>query len=201
MEKYASARVAIDPCLFTVHDHRLRIFLRQRESEPFKGHFELPGGLLLPGETAEETAQRKLAEEFKMPITCKQIHTFTDPTRDPRARTVSICTISLVNSLAITNISAWHDLNKLPKLAFDHKEIISHARKYLRENSDTELLQNLLPQRFPINLLQMTVEIFEGRRYDNRNFRKKMLATETVKPTKEREREVSHRPAVLYKFS
>jgi 8-oxo-dGTP diphosphatase len=197
---YASARIAIDPVIFTIHDHRLKVFLRQREREPFKGHFELPGGLLLPGETAEETMQRKLRSVFNATISCMQIYTFTTPDRDPRGRTVSISTLALISSTTILDFSGWHDIRKLPDLAFDHLDIISYARNYLREHIQQELLQNILPKRFPLNLLQTTFEIIEQKRYDNRNFRKRMIISETVAETKEHERQVSHRPAVLYRF-
>jgi hypothetical protein len=39
-----------------------------------------------------------------------------------------------------------------------------------------------------------------GGHYDNRNFRRQMLAGGIVQETREREQGVSHRPAVLYRF-
>jgi 8-oxo-dGTP diphosphatase len=43
-------------------------------------------------------------------------------------------------------------------------------------------------------------EVIEQKKYDNRNFRKKMLSSGIVKETEESERNVSHRPAKLYIF-
>jgi ADP-ribose pyrophosphatase YjhB (NUDIX family) len=61
-EKNCLARVAVDPVLFTIHDHKLKILLHKREKNPFEGWLELPGGLIGENEDATETLIRKLAE-------------------------------------------------------------------------------------------------------------------------------------------
>ena len=95
----------------------------------------------------------------------------------------------------------WHPCAKLPPLAFDHAAIIYHARSFLKDNLSPLLLSHLIPKTFPLNALQEAHEIIEGRAFDNRNFRKQMVMGEVVEETKEMERNVSHRPAKLYRFT
>ena len=44
-------------------------------------------------------------------------------------------------------------------------------------------------------------EYLEDQKYDNRNFRKKMISSEIVEETKQMETGVSHRPARLFQFN
>ena len=200
-KEYEHAKVAIDAVLFTIRGSMLHVLLRQREKEPYTGRYELIAGFLLPGETAEETLARKLKETIgKEPIFFQQFHTFTQPLRDPRGRVASIGFMALINEQRAQHLDGWHDVEKLPALAFDHKEIITKARLYLKQNINEVMAQHFLPDRFPLNKLQEAYEIIEGEVYDNRNFRKKMITSDIVEETKDWEENVSHRPARLYRF-
>ena len=198
---YEKARIAVDAVIFTIHDKKLKVLLHKREKEPYKNKQELPGGLLRENETAEETLSRKLEEiiEHKN-IFFQQFFTFTHPSRDPRERTISICFIALINEEKITNINNWYDYLNLPELAFDHKGIIKRARAYLKENVSSLIAKQFMPKEFPLNKLQDAYEIIEGKKYDNRNFRKKMISSGIVIETNKMETNVSHRPAKLFKF-
>ncbi|MBI4148706.1 NUDIX hydrolase [Candidatus Woesearchaeota archaeon] len=201
MPAYERVLIAVDPVIFTItHDH-LQVLLRQREKEPFKGKYELPGGLVQHGETAELALSRKLTEILgTQNVFFTQFHTFTAPQRDPRARTASIGFIALVSRDKIPAGEEWLSVDQLPLLAFDHKDIITKARAYLRQHLDAELLRQFLPEKFPLNNLQLVHEIIMQEKYDNRNFRKKMVAAGIVEETGESEQNVSHRPAKLYRF-
>jgi len=198
---HALAAVGVDPVIFTVHDSTLKVLLHQREKQPFLGKHELPGGLMHSNETAEQTLRRKLSELIDgRELYFTQFYTFTKPTRDPRARTVSIGFIALVESQQIHDLQGWHDYAELPPLAFDHREIILKAREYLRDNVDALIVKQFMPSQFPLNALQAAYEIVEGVIYDNRNFRKKILGDGIVEETDLSEEDVSHRPAKLYRF-
>ena len=60
--EYETAQIAVDPVILTIADGRLKVLLQRREKQPFKGKFELMGGLLRKNETAEQTLNRKLRE-------------------------------------------------------------------------------------------------------------------------------------------
>lgn len=200
-ETYEKARIAVDAVIFTIHDSRLKVLLRKREKEPYKGMLELYGGLVREDETSEDTLKRKLKDTLgHQDIFFQQFFTFTSPERDPRDRTVSIGYITLINSDKLTRLEGWYDASKLQRLAFDHLEIIEKAKEYLNSNLGPKMVQQFMPPVFPLNKLQEAYEIIESKKYDNRNFRKKMLYSEILKDTKKLERDVSHRPAKLFRF-
>ena len=198
---YEDSKVAIDPVILTIHNGELKVFLYSREKEPFHGYKELPGGLLRQDESAKETLQRKLSDlvGYKN-IYLQQFFTFTDPKRDPRERVISIGFISLINQEKIKDFSMWYSCESLPKLAFDHKKMIKQAILFLKENNNSNLIKEFMPKLFPLNTLQEVYEIIQKEKFDNRNFRKKMLNSGLIEVTDMFETNVSHRPAKLCKF-
>lgn len=201
MEHYEKARIAIDAVLFTIHQSKLKIFLTMREKEPFRGKRELPGGLLQKNETAEKTLARKIKELLgEQEIFFQQFFTFTEPARDPRERTISIGFIALLSNQKIQDFSQWHNYLALSDLAFDHKKIADKARIYLADEINSLIVKQFMPDFFSLNDLQEAYEIIEDRKYDNRNFRKKIINSNILTPTAKMQKEVSHRPAQLYKF-
>ena len=114
-------------------DDYFMILLIQRGSEPYKGAYALPGGFVEIQETLEEAAQRELQEETGLSLPdLVQVHTFSDPDRDPRGRVISTCfagiwTGSDPGTLRAGSDAAgagWFPLEKLPPLAFDHDLVI-----------------------------------------------------------------------------
>jgi len=198
---YEMSKIAIDPVIFTIHDSKLKVLLHIREKPPFQGKKELPGGLLLGDERAEQTLKRKLKELVGFDnLFMKQFYTFTHPNRDPRNRIVSIGFVSLINQERVKDIVRWYDYNSLRDLAFDHKIIIDYAFQYLKDNLNSSVVKHFMPKLFPINKLQEVYELIEEKKYDNRNFRKKLINSGIVEETNKLEQGVSHRPAKLFKF-
>jgi 8-oxo-dGTP diphosphatase len=198
--EYESANVAIDAVIFTIGEGKLKVFLNEREKEPFYGQYELPGGLILQKESAEETLKRKLKDILSKEVHFMQFHTFTNPDRDPRRRTISIGFIALMDSDKIKDKNKWYDIGSLPKIAFDHRLIIEKAKRYLAENIDSNIVRHFMADEFPLNKLQEIYEAINDKKYDNRNFRKSMIRLGIVKSIGRMEKNVSHRPAELYKF-
>lgn len=195
--EYASAQIAIDAVIFTISDDSLNVFLHKREKEPFKHALELPGGLLLPNETAEQTLCRKIEEVVgTQDVFFEQFFTFSHPKRDPRGRVVSIGFVCLAPHF---DSQHWFNLEK-HKFAFDHGLIIQKAKVYLQERLSPSILKHFMPDLFPLNQLQKVYQIIEEKEYDNRNFRKKMISAGIVEETDQLETNVSHRPAKLFRF-
>ena len=95
-------------------------------------------------------------------------------------------------------MSLWFPVKKLPKLAFDHKDIASYAIKRLRWKFEyTTVAFSLLPSKFTLGQLQRLYEVVFDKNFDKRNFRKKNLSLDIVNP-EEVKRDVSHRPPQLY---
>lgn len=200
-QNYEHGRVAVDAVIFTINNQKLSVYLSSRREDPYKNWPELPGGLLLAGETAEETLARKLGDVIgTRNIFFQQFHTFTRPERDPRGRTVSIGFVALLPQDNITAAGNFCPIDSLPRLAFDHRDIIERAIEFLKQNIDNQIVNQFMPELFPLNGLQMVHEVIQQRKLDNRNFRKKILSSGTVKKVSKIQKNVAHRPANLYQF-
>jgi 8-oxo-dGTP diphosphatase len=198
--------VTADICIFTIVNDDLCILLVQRGVEPFKGSWALPGGFLREDETLDQCAARELMEETGVTgAHLEAFGTFSDPNRDPRYRVVTAAYFALLPAASHTLRSGsdaddaqWHNMQRLPQLAFDHQDIISAARRALLTKLDHEpLALSLLPPRFTLTQIQKVYEAVEGTPLDKRNFRRSILAKAWLRETGELERG-NRRPAMLY---
>lgn len=112
------------------------ILLIQRDWDPFKGMWALPGGHVDKGETGAEAAARELYEEAGLTASPEELTLMQiadAPNRDPRGRYVSA--VYLLEVVTGTRVhagddaadAAWWPLDELPPLAFDHHDIIRRA--------------------------------------------------------------------------
>ena len=194
--------------IFGFNGERLQVLLIERGIEPYKGRWAFPGGFLKMDETAEEGALRELKEETGLESAyIEQLHTFSNPNRDPRERVITIAYYALVKIQEVKGgddaaSARWFPLDEIPPLAFDHDYILRMATQRLREQIHFQPIGfELLPEKFTIRELQSLYEAILGINFDRRNFSKKMLhleilteLDETIWPTPKRE-------AKLYKFN
>jgi len=117
------------------------ILLIKRKNEPFKDFWALPGGFVDENEDLEVAAIRELKEETQINIkSLQQLKAFGKPYRDPRSHVVSIAFMGIVSTDTIATASddakeaKWISVNDLPKLAFDHDEIINFAITKIKQN-------------------------------------------------------------------
>jgi len=97
----------------------------------------LPGGFMDIGETLDNTAIRELKEETSIDnVIVNRFKIYDTIGRDPRGRTISMIYIGFVKENEVNakaNDDAkevkWFLINKLPKLAFDHAQIIKDIKK------------------------------------------------------------------------
>ena len=127
--------VTVDTAIFSIVTDKTKILLIKRGKEPFKDIWALPGGFVEMDEELEDAAARELAEETHLTgVELKQMHTFGRCGRDPRGRQISIAFIGKAGRRP-TDIkpgddaaeAEWFDIENLPQLAFDHREIIAMA--------------------------------------------------------------------------
>jgi 8-oxo-dGTP diphosphatase len=186
---------------------RLRVLLIRRALPPFQDAWALPGGFVRIGETLEAAARRELEEETGLAeVFLEQLYTFGAVNRDPRERVVSVAYYALTNLAGVQGASDASDarffaLDEVPKLAFDHAEILGVARERLRAKVRYEPIGfELLPQYFTLGALQRLYEAVLERPLDKRNFRKKIAELAVVVETDKMESGVSHRPSRLFRF-
>jgi len=115
-----------------------KLVLIKRKNPPYKGQFALPGGFVDIGETVEQAVIREIKEETDLNVkTVKLLGVYSDPKRDPRSHTVSICFIvrcdGNLKAGSDAEDIALFDLDNIPKLAFDHNKIMEDAKEYIDE--------------------------------------------------------------------
>ncbi|MEM9928723.1 MAG: NUDIX domain-containing protein [Bacteroidota bacterium] len=189
---------------------QLKLLLIERGSEPYKGHWALPGGFVDMEETLEAAAFRELEEETGVKdLFLEQLFTFGAPGRDPRGRVISVAYFALVNLQDHPAVAAsdaaraeWFALDELPDLAFDHSEIIKTANSRLSNKVRYQPIGfELLPSEFTLGQLQQLYEtVLNVKGFNKRNFRTRILRTGILEEVG-RQQNVAHRPAVLYRFN
>ncbi len=186
----------------------LKVLLIKRANEPFAGDWALPGGFVDEQEDLIAAAKRELEEETGMrDVFIEQLYTFGTPYRDPRGWTISVAHYALVNLHAhlveaaddATDVG-WFNINQLPKLAFDHSEIMGMAVERLRAKVRYQAIGfELLPDIFTLSEVQELFETILGISLNRRNFRTRILNTGILQEVG-KQQDVPHRPATLYRF-
>ncbi|NLS91998.1 MAG: NUDIX hydrolase [Planctomycetaceae bacterium] len=118
----------------------LQVLLIQRARYPFEGCWAVPGGFVEEGETLLEAARRELAEESGLAdLPMSQFYTFGRPGRDPRGWVVTVAHWTVVRTDQVRPCAGddaahvrWFPLGNLPRLAFDHDEMLHRAVDALR---------------------------------------------------------------------
>lgn len=200
--------IATDGAIFTILDGALNILLIPVHIVPFFERMQgLPGGLIAPDETAEDSVFRHIRNKTGLNVSwVEQLHTFSAIKRDPRGRVVSVAYTALIPEAeakrsVLREGVAWVKVNRLPKLAYDHNEIAKKALENLREKLwYTKLAQYLLPPKFTLSEMQAVFDVVLHTSSDKRNFRKKVLNLDMIKKVRGKKREGAHRPAELYAF-
>lgn len=207
--EYARPALTVDCVVFGLDDTDLKVLLIERDLEPFRGKWALPGGFVRVDETLEDAARRELAEETGLgKVFLEQLYTIGSLNRDPRERVVTVAYYALVR-LSSHKVQAatdarqalWFAMDDLPKLAFDHNKILTTAHERLRGKVRYQPIGfELLPQKFTLRQLQNLYEVVLDRDLDKRNFRKKILSMGILNELDEVETDVAHRAARLYRF-
>jgi 8-oxo-dGTP diphosphatase len=221
---------AVDLVLISAANNGLQLVLIRWEREPQPGwalpgaYVQLGDSV---EETGARICRTKLemdeppADERFIPL-----RPFSEHARDPRRGTISLPRLALLSQAEAQRIgtssgsgsaplSAWAKLasdhggdisiqGTTVNLVFDHAGIVAEAVAELRRRTELEdlgPLRQLLPDPFTLRRLQVVHEALLGRSVNRDSFRRKMLASEgLLEPTGEREEDVEHRPAELYRW-
>lgn len=200
--------VAVDCIIFGFDGQTLKLLLIKRGFEPEKNKWSLMGGFLQSDESLDEAANRVLKELTGLEnVYLEQLHAFSDVTRDPQERTVSVAYFALVDihqyekQLSEDYHAEWVALSAKPRLIFDHDDMVRLAKKQLRYKAALHpLLFELLPQRFTIPHLQNMYEEVYDTNFDSRNFTRKLLSTGLLVRQNGKDKSGSKKGAFYYKL-
>lgn len=192
--------------IFTVEKGKLKILLERKKEDPYKGYWILPNETLKKDTTLEVTIESILNRTINTSkIYTEQNYTFSGIDRYPGNRIISTSYIGLVDNKKLKLNDEielnWFNLDELPKIGYDHKEIIETSKELLKTKLvNTTILKNLFPNEFTLPELQSVFESIMNKNLDRRNFRKKFLTLNLIEETGNNSVGGSGRPAKLYKF-
>ncbi len=199
---------AVDCIIFGFDDDRLQLLLVKRMFDPCKNCWSLMGGFVGKKENLDDAASRILESLTGLNnIYLEQLYAYGEPDRDPGGRVLSVAYYALIRTDKLDEemgnkySARWFSFDSLPKLGFDHPEMIEKAVKRLRRKS---LIQpvgfELLPEKFTLTQLQKLYEAIHHRQLDKRNFRKRILIMDVLTRLDEKDKLSSKRGAWLYRF-
>lgn len=200
---YKNQGIHVISTIFTVEKGNVLVLLIKRKNEPYKDMWALVGGALYNNEDIEDGMYREIKEKTGIEdVTLYFNNVFGKVDRSPIMRMVALNYIGVMklDKNTLTNEDAkWFLITDIPKLAYDHNEILNSALEKLKELIlNTSILKSLFPSDFTLPELQKTYEIILSKKLDRRNFRRKVLYMLTL-TGKEKIFEGT-KPAKLYKY-
>ncbi|HEX9107288.1 MAG TPA: NUDIX domain-containing protein [Longimicrobiales bacterium] len=218
--------ISMNAVVFGARGGRLEVLLMRWFGMEVWG---LPAGYVRKDEDLEEAAARMVREQTHLEgVFLKQFQTFGRTNRGEgdfaellRARgidapadhwafgrVVSIGYVALVDATrarvvpdAMADEARWWEVGALPRLAFDHDEMVERALGALRAGIDElPLGATLLPGEFTMPELQRLYETVLGRSLDRRNFQNRMLGQGLVERLPEPRPSRVSRPTYLYRW-
>lgn len=196
--------------IYSVDEGKLKIYLKKKQDEPYKGYWTLPSAPLDTQTTIEENAHKIYKSMTNLDETYMfQSKVFSDLNRDPNNRIIGISFIAITDK-TLTDIKqdnkevAWFDVEELPKLGFDHANIIEEVTKEVKRKiivNYNDMLLAFFPSDFTLPELQNFYENVLGKPIDRRNFHKKYVNQELVIDTGFKTSKGSGRPGTLYRFN
>ena len=200
--------VTVSICLFCYNNDEKKVLTVKNEKPPFKGALIIPNKTLKYNQSLEDVCSEILYENIgNNDIYVEQLNAFGKLYRHPEGRTIDISFYGLINlekdkvvlnknkGAEFTNISSF------PELAFDHNEMVDMALKRIKRRMKYRPLgKNLLPDQFTMNELEGLYASFLSKKFDKRNFRRRIIEMDFLREIKKVQRNTRGRKAILYEF-
>lgn len=199
---------AVDCIIFGFDGEELKLLLIHRGFEPEKDKWSLMGGFVQNNESLDEAANRVLKQLTGLKgVYMEQLNAFGHPERDAVERTLSVAYFALIDiheyekQLSEDYHPEWISLKKIPKLIFDHKEMVTMAKARLRYKAALHpVLFELLPDKFTLPQLLSLYESVYEKQFDKRNFSRKVLSAGLLLKQKDKEKISSKKGAFYFKL-
>lgn len=209
MIKYSNQNrilVAVDCIILGFDGTDYKVLLIQRGFAPEKEKWSLMGGFVKENESLEQAADRVLQQLTGLKnVYLEQLKAFSQPGRDPIERVIAIAYVALIDihkyetQINDSFHARWFLLKDLPKLIFDHTEMIEAALQRLRYKAAFHpILFELLPKKFTLPQLQAMYEGLYDTKIDKRNFSRKLLSTNLLIKNQEKDKSGSKKGAYFY---
>jgi 8-oxo-dGTP diphosphatase len=215
-KRYPMPFTRLEIAVLSLVDGELGVLLGRRASEPQKGRWALPGGVLRIDldESLDAAARRVAAERLgKTHLSVKQLLAVGGPGRDPDRSpfTVSVVYRALVGAKQRDFFAgkrldelAWRPAAEVMddrRMAFDHAELVTRAVEVNRaEVRALDLNGGLVPETFTRGELQSMCEAVLGEALDKSSFRRRLSDRDLVEPVEGEMRAGPNRPAQIYRL-
>ncbi|MDZ7605716.1 MAG: DNA mismatch repair protein MutT [Cyclobacteriaceae bacterium] len=200
--------LAVDCVVFGYEKDELKLLLYPRLFEPAKGMWSLMGGFVGENESLDAAVNHVLKMTVGLEnIYMEQVGAFSEPTRDPGGRVISIAYYALIRidehdtDLVGEKGGKWWPITSIPELIFDHNQMVDNALRKLQNNATFNLIgKDLLPHHFTLTQLNNLYNAIFQRNFNAGNFRKKLTSLNALEKLSEKETVSSKRGAFYYKF-
>jgi 8-oxo-dGTP diphosphatase len=222
-DEFEHPYVTVDLVTLTADDEGLHLLVLARDEAPLG--WALPGAFVQMDEDVADTASRVAQEKLGLQQVPDLIalRPFGTQDRDPRRRVITLPHLAL---LPATRTPSAHALAPFAayrahihttdddgivctiegaevELVFDHEQIVREAVHELRRRvqlDDPMIYRRLLPDTFTLRHLQAVHEALTGQPVNRDSFRRRILMSGRLDQTDQRETDVDHRPANLYRW-
>jgi len=201
--------LSIDCVIFGFQKSRLKILLVKHAGGIIKDRWALPGGFVAYNEDVDKAANRLLHDLTGVEnLYLEQLKAFGNVDRYPTKRVITIAYFALTRPEAYELLAGftasdaqWFDMDSIPTLPYDHKEILQFGLNRLKRKVKYEPIGfNLLPKKFTLFQLQELYEAILEIKVDKPNFRRKIMKMGLLLQCDEKQKGVSHRAASMYRF-
>ncbi len=196
--------------LFMVEDSTIKVLLTHKEDEPYKGYWMLPRDFVTKEESINDSLIRILNENIGFSdIYLSEVNALSKVDRVIDNRVVGISYLGVTDPVTVSlkfkykeNAEyQWFPIDNLPKLAFDHSEVIEDSVKRLQITVTTPVvLKSMYPSDFTLPELQKMFENLLNITLDRRNFRKRLITLDWIEETGDKSEKRYGRPSKIYYF-
>ena len=195
--------------IYSSDEGNLKILLKKKEEEPYKGYWILPSTMLKQEDTLLKSSQDLFTDITSVKNeNIIQGRMFENIKKHFNKGVIGITHVVITDKKLVdlkkeSNVE-WFMIDNLPKIPLEHKKIIEEITeeiKYKIKINYKDIILQLFANDFSLSELQKFYENILDEKIDKRNFRKKFIKGDLIIDTGEKIATGSGRPSVLYKFN